>query len=116
MKITVASHRTLIEHYNGVRWRIVKSPNVGTGNALASVVATSSRNAWAVGVSGWHDNSSDPTATLAERWNGTSWTVQASPNSGSGGNQLTGVDASSSTEAWAVGFDGDNHPLALHCC
>jgi hypothetical protein len=35
--------RTLIEHWNGTRWRVVPSPNVGTGfNSLNGVAAFAS--------------------------------------------------------------------------
>ena len=47
---TVATDRTLIEHWNGRRWAVQSSPSVGTqANVLASVAATSAANAWAVG-------------------------------------------------------------------
>jgi hypothetical protein len=113
------SHReTLIEHWNGHRWRIVSSPAVGTGaNQLAAVAATSATNAWAVG----HRGPSSQMKTLVERWNGSAWKTQPSPNFGTGANALVGVDASSSTDAWAVGFylptpTSDALPLAVHCC
>ncbi|MGI8682705.1 MAG: hypothetical protein ACR2JO_11380 [Mycobacteriales bacterium] len=44
------------------------------------------------------------TATLAERWNGTSWTVQSTPNPIGGENvNLTGVSCASTTVCTAVG-------------
>jgi hypothetical protein len=110
------SDHTLIEHWNGVRWRVVKSPNVGKGDRLGSVVATSQGNAWAVGNSGVVGSA---THTLVLRWKGTAWSVEPSMNLGTDANDLRGVDASSSTNAWAVGTyspaSGET-PLALHCC
>jgi hypothetical protein len=99
--------RTLIEHWNGTAWNHVTSPNPGgssNGNFLYGVAATSSTNAWAVG-------EYDGTAyqTLIEHWNGTAWKQVTSPDAGgsSHANDLYGVAASSSTNAWAVGdYDG----------
>lgn len=41
--------------------------------------------------------------TLVEHWNGKTWKVQPSPNPGKG-TLLFGVAATSSTNAWAVGY------------
>src|SRR5215472_5583188 len=62
---------TVIERWNGTSWALVPSPAVGY---LASVTATSARNAWAVGVSAFA-----PSATgVIEHWNGASWTCYTS--------------------------------------
>ena len=42
--------------------------------------------------------------TLVENWNGTTWTIATSPNSGTGSNILTGVACTSSTSCIAVGY------------
>lgn len=42
-------------------------------------------------------------ATLAERWTGTNWVIQPTPNPPSGGTQLTGVACSAPTACTAVG-------------
>jgi hypothetical protein len=60
--------RTLIAHWNGRRWRRVKSPSPGKDAALIGVAAVSARDAWAVGNTG-----SAPFTTLILRWNGTNW-------------------------------------------
>lgn len=96
----------LIEHWNGRAWKIQASPRLKFSHLLG-VTATSLRNAWAVGV--------DQTGakTIIEHWNGRRWTIQASPtvkfppNGGdvlSQGVQLSGVAATSSNSAWAVGY------------
>jgi hypothetical protein len=66
------------------------------------VAATSSTNAWAVG--DYYNGTTDQ--TLIEHWNGTSWKQVTSPNAGgsSHDNVLNGVAATSSTNAWAVGY------------
>jgi hypothetical protein len=98
------AEQTLIEHWNGTSWKQVTSPNPGgssNSNVLEAVAATSSTNAWAVG--DYANGTAD--RTLIEHWNGTSWKQVTSPNpGGSDGNFLYGVTATSSTNAWAVGY------------
>ena len=53
---------------------------------------------WAVGN---FTTASGSEQTLIEHWNGTSWSVVASPNPGAGG--LNGVAIVSATDSWAVG-------------
>jgi hypothetical protein len=108
--------QTLIEHWNGTAWKLVKSPNpagASRQNLLYSVTATSSRNAWAVG-------DYFPGAqlqTLILHWDGTAWRHVPSPNRGGSAQQniLNSVAAASRTSAWAVGTYGLTHQtLALH--
>jgi hypothetical protein len=113
------ARQTLIEHWDGTRWRTVPSPNPGGSsrdNQLVSVTATSRSNAWAVG--SYFDGSlSQP---LIEHWNGTTWKVAKSPAINSGfGSGLRGVSASSGSNAWAVGhitnsFSAQDVTLAEH--
>ena len=94
--------QTLAETWNGTSWSIVSSPNEGSGqNALTDVSCTSSTICVAVG---FYVNSSSVQQTLAETWNGTSWSTVSSPNEGSGPNELDGVSCTSSTNCVAVGF------------
>jgi hypothetical protein len=105
-------YKTLIEHWNGRTWKLVTSPNPGTGNFLLSVTAKSANRAWAVGstITGAAQK------TLIVRWNGRSWNRVPSPSPGPGqANQLSGVAAISGSGIWAVGFSG-NQVLATHCC
>ena len=82
--------KTLAERWNGTRWNLVQSPNVGTGsNTLTDVDATASNRAWAVG----YYREGTLRKTLIQRWNGTSWSVISSPNPGSLSNALLGVAA-----------------------
>ena len=70
---------TLAESWNGAAWRPLAAPTPGGSGALAGVSCTSSPACTAVG-----DRAvSSPTlfmGTLAERWNGTRWTAQPTPN------------------------------------
>jgi hypothetical protein len=94
------SFRTLIEHWNGVRWSKVRSPDSGTGeNALGAAAARSATDIWTVG----YRNNPGRRRTLTEHWNGTRWTIAPSPSVGSGDNFLFGVATSAAGPVWAVG-------------
>jgi hypothetical protein len=88
-----ASHKGLIEHWDGSAWTLVSSPQPGGHNVLNGVDALSSADAWAVG-------SSDG-APLAEHWDGALWSVVTV--SGPTAGELEGVDAIASGDGWAVG-------------
>jgi hypothetical protein len=103
------ANQTLVEHWNGKSWKVQASPNPGGSgktNALRGVAATSATNAWAVG--DYFTGHMAIERTLIERWNGTAWKVQPSANAGgpADANALSGVAATSSSNAWAVGDYG----------
>jgi hypothetical protein len=104
---------TLTEHWNGTRWRVVPSPNVGSAQNLLQAVAAvqHTRQAWAVGYS---VNTGGPQQTLIERWDGTSWSVVPSPDAGTGNNTLGAVVALSAASAWAVGQQSSGLALIEH--
>lgn len=82
------------------KWMIVKSPNSGPGgteNSLLGVSAVSDSDVWAVGFA-FFNNSYQ---TLAEHWNGDSWSIVPSPSPN--GAYFEGVSAVSSSNVWAVG-------------
>ncbi len=92
--------QTLTEHWNGTKWSIVSSPNVGIGdNYLYGVAASSTSDIWAVGdyysMGFYH--------ALIEHWDGTSWSVVTAPTMGVG-NHLQGVAVVSQNNVWAVGY------------
>jgi hypothetical protein len=66
---------TLIEHWDGVSWNIVASPNSSlVNNQLNAVTALSATNVWAVGFSA--DSTKNGTRQpLAEHFNGITWSV-----------------------------------------
>lgn len=84
------------------------SPNPGAFfNGLTGIAATSSVNAWAVGGFNNTGDISVPAETLILHWDGTTWKQVPSPNPGvprTPNNFLTGVAATSATNAWAVGW------------
>ena len=84
-------------------WSVLTTPNRGSiANELYGSAALSATSAWAVG--SWYDTNLAAPRTLIERWNGTTWSTVTSPNATQYYNELRDVDASSATDAWAVGY------------
>src|SRR5215469_2421320 len=103
----------LAERWNGTRWSIQPAPNPSSpGGGTLNWVACPSRTACeAVGAS--VDTSGNPLATLAERWNGTRWSIQPTPNpAGVQGVRLEGVACTSPSACTAVGGSFANASLA----
>jgi hypothetical protein len=100
---------TLILHWNGSKWARVPSPSPGHSNELFGVDATSPRNAWAVGLA----TNGAANQTLVLHWNGSRWNQVASPNQGGAANNnaLTAVTATSTRDAWAVGYAAGGNAL-----
>ena len=107
---------TLAEGWDGTGWQIQPSAGpVGVASGLFAVSCTSARACIAVGV---YDNASDTSLALAERWNGSSWSVQATPISVVAvPAELLGVSCTGPGACAAVGaFDnsqGTSEPLAM---
>jgi hypothetical protein len=106
---------TLVEHWDGTSWTQEPNPNL-IHSELTAVAATSSTNAWAVGdtlkaLRRRHKPVRGFGGTLVVHWNGTAWKVQPSPDPSTHGDQLFGVAATSSTNAWAVGYYKGNGTL-----
>lgn len=90
-------------------WHMVTSPNTfgHNANVLSSVTCASTTDCWAVGHYSPEPNS--VTQTLIEHWDGTAWSVVASPNVGLSSNVLTDVTCVSGSDCWAVGYySGDS--------
>jgi hypothetical protein len=93
---------TLAEVWNGTSWAIQATPNPGSSvNELFGVSCVSTGACTAVGdyVSGGGIR-----VMLAERWDGTSWAIQATPNApGAHAYNLNGVSCVSTAGCTAVG-------------
>ena len=100
--------QTLTEYWDGTSWSVIPSPNNGTsGNELFGVAhVPKSSSLWAVG---YYVSSTGYDETLAEHWNGTSWSIVSSPNPATGNNVLNKVVALSKNNVWAVGYETDIH-------
>jgi hypothetical protein len=103
--------KTLATHWNGSAWSIVVTPNpsLSTLNALNSVTCVSSSDCWATGL-GNGTNTTDQ--TLAEHWNGSAWSIVATPNP-SPVSILGGVYCITGSDCWTVGHAGGQN-LAEH--
>lgn len=95
-------NQTLIEHWNGVKWSIISSPNVsGTDNTLADIHAVASNDVWAVGYTG-PDVAFTQHNALMEHWDGHKWSIVSHPASQLSGN-LTAISVISAKNIWVVG-------------
>ena len=111
---------TLAEHGSYTKWTIQSTPNP-SGAQSSDLLGVSCSSGTACTAVGDYVNSAAVAVTLAERWNGTKWTVQSTPNpSGAQFSVLVGVSCSSGTACTAVGaYDnsaaiGDYVKLAEH--
>jgi hypothetical protein len=97
---------TLAEAWHGQAWRVQATPNPAgsVGSQLLSVSCSSPGACTAVGA---YSPDSGETLALAERWNGTSWRLQAAPNpAGTIAEQLAGVSCPSAGACTAAGNYG----------
>ena len=101
-KSTTVDPTTLIEHWNGTGWSIVLSPNPtgSTQSELVRVSCPSTNNCFAVGES----SAGEVFKALVEHWNGTRWSVMASPDPGAKQVLLRSVSCPSTTSCDAVGY------------
>lgn len=94
--------QTFIEHWNGVAWSRVASPNASTNTNFLAGVAAIPGHAWTVGAA-FEDNSNLQNP-LVEQSTGTGWSVQACQSPGAAPQDtLAAVSATASGTAWAVG-------------
>lgn len=101
--------QTLIEHWDGKQWSVVKSPNPGSIlNELSGVATVSPNDVWAVGDSFTNNNKGKVWQTLIEHWDGSQWGIVASPNPGSYESHLYSIKVVAANNIWAVGFFSNN--------
>ena len=75
----------LVEVWNGTTWTLVPMPLPGgEGGGLFGATCVNGSDCWAVGAV-VATGSGNPTGTLIEQWNGTSWSVVPSPTPGGPG-------------------------------
>ena len=116
---TFTSNDPLALHWDGTSWTSVpvQSPvpdcedgNIQwAGNSLNDVDALAANDVWAVGGDCWGIH------TLAEHWNGSSWSIVPGAQVPAGEwATLYGVEAVSGSNVWAVGYAGSESPLMEH--
>jgi hypothetical protein len=96
---------TLTEHYDGVGWTIVASPNVSfRGSSLLDVSCVAADDCWAVGYRVSRIGSgSTVNQTLIEHNIGGGWVLVNSPNVTAHDNFLGAVKCVGTSACWAVG-------------
>jgi hypothetical protein len=109
--------RTLIEHWNGTKWKVIPSPNASSeGDDLYGVTTISANDVWAVGY--FENDAQTLILPLLEHWNGKSWSIFQVPSVFFGINFVYGANAISTSDIWAAGYTigdgGDNENLLLH--
>src|SRR5262249_48246950 len=92
----------LAEQWNGTSWRILPTPNP-SGIALSGLLGVACTSASACMAVGASTTTTGAARSVAERWNGTRWTSQATPSPPRGGGSLTGVPCTSASAGGAVG-------------
>ncbi len=94
---------TLAERWNGTTWADQATPNPA-GATRSFLTAVSCSSGTACTAVGFYSKSGGKQLPLAERWNGTTWAIQATPNpSGATTSQLNDVSCASATACTAVG-------------
>jgi hypothetical protein len=98
------SSATLAEHWDGQTWSVQSTPAVDAGSSqLFGVSCPATSSCVAVGS---RFNSSGEESTLALGWDGSRWSIQATPNPGGtppAGYELLSVSCTSATFCKAVG-------------
>jgi Subtilase family len=105
---TSGVYLSVSESWNGTEWKIqpTAEPSGALNSLLSDVSCTSPSECTAIG---WYENSSGVEVPWAERWNGTSWSLQVLP--APSGAQVTfpyGVSCTSATFCALVGLYRDS--------
>lgn len=94
----------LIEHWDGRRWEVVDSPDLGTWSELHGVAGTGPDDVWAVGNTEVRVGADFVERALIEHWDGTAWRLVRAPFVARRSPfTLESVDVRSPADAWAVG-------------
>jgi hypothetical protein len=108
--------QALAERWNGTSWAIQPTPHLASGamNLLIGVACTSAAGCLAVGYSSPTVFDPQSPATLAERWNGSTWRVQPTPNPpGAAAGNLNAASCMSRSACIAVGNTSNSRGTSL---
>ncbi len=98
---------TLVERWNGAAWSIQRTPDPA-GARAAFLSGLSCATPASCTAAGFVINRAGMGMTLAERWNGSSWSIQRTPTpTGAAYAQLTGVSCASAMACTSVGYFSD---------
>ena len=100
----------LAEIWTGTSWKIQPVPSPA-GHPLSGFFAVSCPSARACTAVGAQTDTRGTSISLAERWNGTAWTIQATASpAGSAGSEFLAVSCTSATACTAAGsYDTTSH-------
>lgn len=109
-------HHSLIEHWDGTKWKIFPSAHFQAGEILMGVSAISSTDVWAIG---WYVNLSlNSILPLAEHWDGSRWKFVQTISVANSNFFLNKLAIVSDSDIWAVGFTGNlsgsDRTFAMH--
>lgn len=110
---TTSTFQTFTQHWNGKTWTTIASPNrSAVSNTLLGISAFSATNVWAVGYSTGCARTCY--RSLAEHFNGKSWSISKTPNPSLGNQTFDAFwDAAvvpGTNQVWAVGTRGPARP------
>jgi hypothetical protein len=95
----------MAEQWNGTAWSVVSTSNPDGQTNVDLLGVSCVGTAWCTAVG--YGFGTTAYQTLVEQWNGSNWSIVASPNAGTAGtvsHQLYGIDCFSMTSCSAVGF------------
>jgi hypothetical protein len=106
-KTDTSANQPFAEKWNGKTWAVQKLP-LPSGSPGGTLNAVSCSSAAACTATGSSDTTGKTAPALAERWNGKTWSIQATPNpSGLGSSYfnatLVGVSCASASACTAIG-------------
>ena len=97
---------TLADSWDGSRWYAQPTTNPA-GATISGLDGVSCTSATACTAVGWFNNKAGQGFTLAERWDGSRWSAQATPSPGATNSELDGVSCTSATACTAVGWSNN---------
>jgi len=102
--VGMAASKPTAERWNGTAWSLSSAPNP-SGATLATLEGLSCASAEACMAVGHYHESGGKDKSLAERWNGSAWSVitTPAPSESVGGYDLYGVSCLSPSSCFAVG-------------
>lgn len=114
-KIFLGKERTLAYRFTGgSTWTLQTTPNPTETSVFQDVSCATETSCAAVG--SWDPSESEPTKTLAADWNGSSWSIQTTPNpAGATFSSLFGVSCQGSScmgVGWSTNSSGTDTTLS----
>jgi hypothetical protein len=97
----VGSFGTLAERWNGNAWSLTPYPPGSGPQSITSLSCTSPTNCVAVGAP--DPPQGEPANAVVDRWNGSNWSLEATPESNRTDDLLSSVSCASATYCLAIG-------------